>query len=162
MSFYESLFGDLQQEGVRFVIVGGVAVVLHGCPRLTHDIDLVIDLEPAEAKHTVEVFRSLGFRPRLPVDPMGFADPAIRRSWIEDKSMTVFSFWDPKNPLRVVDLFAESPFPFEELWQRAKVVALGDISVRIAAVDDMIEMKKRAGRPHDLQDIEALKQLSST
>lgn len=159
MSFYASLFADLQREGVRFVIVGGVAVVLHGFPRLTHDLDLVIDLEPAAVKHAIEVFGALGFRPRLPVDPMGFADEETRRTWIEEKSMAFFSYWDPQN---LVDLFAENPFPFEELWQRAKVVLLGDLSVRIASVDDMIEMKKRAGRPHDLQDIEALDHLRTT
>ena len=75
--------------------------------------------------------------------------------------MTVFSLWDPDNPLRVVDLFVANPIDFEELWLDAEQVALQGTTVRIASIDHLIAMKRLAGRPRDLRDIEALELIRS-
>jgi hypothetical protein len=64
------------------VVVGGFATVLHGYARLTADIDLVIDLVPDEARKAIETLTRIGFRPRVPVEPLVFADPAVRRQWL--------------------------------------------------------------------------------
>lgn len=130
--------------------------MLHGHARLTADIDLVVDLVPDEARKTVETLTDLGFKARAPVEPLAFANPEIRRQWIEEKGMRVFSMWNPANPMLEVDLFAEHPIDFEELWNRAEVVKLTQAVVRIASVRDLIRLKRLAGRPQDLDDIEAL------
>ena len=57
--------------------------------------------------------------------------------------------------MRSVDLFVESPMPFDELWARADTVSLHALDVRVAAIPDLIDMKQRAGRPQDRIDIEA-------
>jgi hypothetical protein len=156
MSLFEPVFAALNAAHARYVVVGGLATVLHGYARLTADIDMVIDLDPVEVKRTLGAMSSLGLRPRAPVDPLAFADAEIRRSWVIEKRMTVFSFWDPAVPMREVDLFVEYPIPFEQLWSRSEVVALQQTTVRIASIEDLITMKRIAGRPEDLQDIEAL------
>ncbi len=132
---------------------------MHGHARLTADIDLITDLHPLQARKTVEALVRLGLKPRAPVDASEFADPACRESWIRDKGMRVFSFWDPSNPMREVDLFVEHPIPFESLYERSKEIRLSRSTVRIAAIEDLITLKQIAGRPHDQQDIEALRQL---
>lgn len=156
VALFEPTLQALNAASVRYVVVGGLATVLHGSPRLTADIDLVIDLAPAEARRAVEVLVRLGFRARAPVDPFDFADPAIRAGWIRDKGMRVFSLWDPAQPMREVDLFVEHPIPFEELWRRAETITLDTTIARIASIHDLIALKRIAGRPHDLSDIEAL------
>lgn len=93
------------------------------------------------------------------MDPMGFADPVVRRGWVEQKGLQIFSFLDPNNPLLAVDLFVEPPLPFEELWARAREVSLGEIRIRVASVPDLLVLKRRAGRPQDLADIAALEVL---
>lgn len=138
------------------MVVGGFATVLHGHARLTADIDLIIDLAPDEAKKAVETLTRLGFRARAPVDPLAFADATVRRQWIEEKGMRVFSMWNPSNPMVEVDLFAEHPIDFEELWHHAEIVKLTRASVRLASIRDLIRLKRIAGRPQDLADIEAL------
>ena len=60
---------------------------------------------------------------------------------------------DPGNPMRAVDLFVQCPIEFETFWKRAEAVDLGGISIRIAAIDDLIAMKRAAGRTHDLARI---------
>ncbi len=156
MAILVPLFRTLEKTGVRYVVVGGLAVVLHGHARLTVDVDLVVDPEPEASAAVVEALTSLGLAPRLPVDPAAFADPETRNAWARERGMRVFSLVDPGNPVRAVDLFMEPPLPFEELWSRAVPVDLGDVIVRIASIPDLVRMKRAAGRPVDIEDVEAL------
>jgi hypothetical protein len=156
MSLIEPVLDALNRGAVRYVVVGGLATVLHGFPRLTADIDLVVDLEPVEARRAIAVLVRLGFRPRPPVDPFEFADPQRRAAWVREKGLTVFSLFDPGNPLREVDLFLEHPIDFPSLWRRAVTIPLGHTTARVAAIEDLIALKRLAGRPEDLRDIEAL------
>ena len=156
MSLFEPVFIALNAARARYVVVGGLATVLHGYARLTADIDMIVDLDPIEVKKTLTAMTALGLRPRAPVDPLAFADEAVRRSWVVEKKMAVFSFCDPAVPMREVDLFVEHPIPFAELWTRSELVTLQQTTVRIASIEDLIAMKRIAGRPEDLQDIEAL------
>jgi hypothetical protein len=158
-STYEPVIAAHEGAGVRYVVVGGLAVVLHGHPRFTADLDLAIDLSSDEAARAVDVLGTLGLRPRVPVDPAGLADPAVRATWIESKGMTVLSFWDPDRPLRVVDVFVENPISFGELRERAETLTLGAIPVRIASIPDLIRMKELADRPQDRADIAALNEI---
>ncbi len=66
--------------------------MLHGYPRFTADIDLVINLEQQEAENAIKLITSLGLQARLPVDPIDFTVESIRESWIENKNMLVFTF----------------------------------------------------------------------
>jgi predicted nucleotidyltransferase len=159
MPIFEPIFSALNGAGVRYVIVGGLAVVLHGYPRLTSDVDIVLDLEPVNAKKAMETLKALGLKARAPVDPTAFADLQQRESWIAEKGMTVFTLYSPTNPLLSVDLFVRDPVPFEQLWSRSKMVDLGGTRVQLASIDDLIAMKRVVARPQDLLDVEALQAL---
>jgi hypothetical protein len=159
VALFEPLFDALEKAGVRYVVVGGVAVVLHGYARLTGDVDLAVDLRPAEARKAVATLTGLGLRPRLPVDAMEFADEDVRARWVAEKHMRVFTFIHPANPMLVVDCFAEDVVPFAALWDRSELVALGSTHVRVASIPDLIALKRLAARPQDAQDIEALEEI---
>ncbi|GMQ96096.1 MAG: nucleotidyl transferase AbiEii/AbiGii toxin family protein [Gammaproteobacteria bacterium] len=161
MSLYVPLFEALDDLQVRYVVVGGLATVLHGYARLTADIDLIVDLEPQEVRKCIDALIKHGMIPRLPVDPYDFAELDIRRHWIEEKNMRVFSLWKPDEPLLSVDLFVEHPIEFELIWSRAEVVALGSVPVRIASIADLIRLKRLANRPQDLIDIEKLTEIQN-
>ena len=62
----EILFA-LTDAGVEFVVGGGVAAVLHGVERVTLDIDLALDMEPANVEKFLQVMHQLGLQPRVPV-----------------------------------------------------------------------------------------------
>jgi len=159
VTLFEPVLAALDAAEVRFVVVGGVAVVLHGHPRMTADLDLVIDLAAESAGRAIAALVGLGMEPRLPVDPHTFADPEIRRAWADERNLTVFTMLDPRDPLLEVDLFAEAPLPFEELWEQATIVRLTGQELRIASLDHLIAMKRSAGRPQDLADVAALEAL---
>jgi hypothetical protein len=161
MSLFGGFFQQLEQERVRYVVVGGLAAVLHGHARLTADIDLALDLEPLAARHAMEVLAAFGLRPRAPVDPLLFADPTVRSQWIEDKGLRVFSLWCPGSPLLEVDLFVEHPIPFPELWEESELVDAGVARIRIASIRHLIALKRLAGRAQDELDIEVLEAIQA-
>jgi predicted nucleotidyltransferase len=151
-----AILTSLAAEKVRFLVVGGIAVVLHGHPRFTADLDLVVDLQRENVTTALEVLASKGFRPRPPVPLMSFADPEARRSWIAEKGLTVFSLWSPDAPGTEVDLFVEEPFDFATAYARATFVDLIGVAVPVLSIGDLIALKRRAARPKDLADVEAL------
>jgi len=156
MSIYLPLFKALNQADVKYVIVGGLATVLHGYPRFTADIDLVINLEKPEAEKAIKLITSLGLQARLPVDPMDFTVESIRESWIENKNMLVFTFYDPENPVLIVDVFVREPIPFSELSKKAVMLDIDGEAVPVCDIEHLIAMKQKAGRGKDLEDIKYL------
>ena len=158
MATIESVLAALDDSGVRFVVVGGVAVVLHGHGRSTVDLDVVIDLASEDAVRAIDALIAIGLEPRLPVDARDFADERIRLEWVRSRGMQVFTMLDPGGHL-LVDLFVKSPLPFDELYADSKAVRIDRHQVHIASIDHLIDMKRRAGRIQDLADIEALEAL---
>ena len=136
-------------------------MVLHGYLRTTLDLDLVIELEKGNLSRAVEVFSRLGLQPRLPVALNELTESEKRAEWIREKHMTVFSLWHPDDPTLAVDLFVDEPFDFEETYRRALSVRLPETPAKVIGLEDLIRMKEAAGRPVDLQDLEALSRLAA-
>src|SRR5436305_11690823 len=102
MGLYDDVYAAFDAAGVRYVVVGGMAVVMSGHVRATVDLDVVVDLDPAPAGRAMRALEELGLLPRVPIRPQDFADPAVRESWRADKHMQVLSFYDPRHPAREV------------------------------------------------------------
>jgi hypothetical protein len=147
----------LYDANVRYLVVGGVAVVLHGALRATADLDLVVHLDPDNALDAVDALALLGFVPRLPVGMHAFVTVEARAA-LRARNALVFTVWHPASH-RVVDLFLEEPFLFEEAWSQRTEVQLGRVRVALASRSDLIRMKQVAGRPKDLLDISLLQAL---
>ena len=158
----ERLLTDLSATGVRYLIVGGVAVVLHGYVRSTADLEIFIDFEPMNLDRALRFFEERGFQPRPPVPLRAFGDAAERQRWIDEKNLQVFSLWHSALPFLAVDIFVKEPFPFNEAYERATRAPLGESVVTVASIDDVIALKRAAGRPQDAIDIEMLLELKKT
>jgi hypothetical protein len=155
------IFRALEAAEVRYLVVGGLAVVLHGHARFTSDIDLVVSLDAENAARVVDVLHREGFRPRAPVLLQAFANADERRRWVDEKGLVALSLWNPAMPLVEVDLFVQEPFPFDDRFARAVVMALAGTRVRVIAREDLVAMKRAAGRPKDLDDALALEALAA-
>jgi predicted nucleotidyltransferase len=134
----------LNRENVRYVVVGGLAVVMHGHKRDITDLDIVVEPSPNEAQRCLNALACAGFIPTIPL-PVHL--------------LTVIRLLDPS--MREVDLFVRFQIPFAELWSNSKAVKLGIQTVRIAALEHLLRLKLRTPRPHDDQDVEALTRLLS-
>ena len=92
-----SLLAVINAAQVPYVVVGGLAMLLHGIDRVTADIDLVIDLAPESARAVVMAL---------------FADETIRGQWQQLHGMQVFSLWDTENRRPTVDILLAPPVSF--------------------------------------------------
>jgi len=155
---FDTIFAVLQTTGVRYVVVGGVAVNLHGYQRFTKDVDLVVELVPDRALKARQALEAAGYKPNMPVKLADFADPAIREGWIRDKGMMVFQMYNDQTRMSI-DIFVQYPFDFDELWDQSMKIDLRDTSLRIASIDHLILMKRKANRPQDLLDIKQLEKI---
>jgi hypothetical protein len=117
-------------------------------------------LEPGNLERALTVFEDLGFQPRAPVPLRPFADPQIRETWRREKNMTVFSLWHPDRTGFALDLFVQEPFDFDAVYRRALRVPLEEVQATVISREDLVAMKRAAGRTRDIEDVEALLHLS--
>ena len=99
-----TVLAEFQERNIRYVLVGGLAVLLHGVDRLTADVDLVVDLAPEQAIKAVEALLAMGFKSSAPVDVRQFADAAVRKRWQTESGMLVLSLKDLDDVNRLTEL----------------------------------------------------------
>ncbi len=157
--FYEEVFRELNKNKVRYVVVGGVAVVLHGVVRLTVDVDLFVDFSEENLIKFGKVLTALGYRPKIPVKATDFAEASKRKEWEEEKGMIVFSFFNLKRRQDSIDVFVYEPIKFDKVYKERKVVNAKGVRIPIISIKHLKELKKKAGRPQDLADVEALEEV---
>jgi hypothetical protein len=153
----EQIFGALQSADVRYLLVGGLAVIAHGYVRTTKDVDLVIALEPDNVRRAMTALDALGFRPKVPVSAEEFADPAKRKKWIQEKQMMLFQLVSDRFRFEPIDIFVAEPFDFGREYGRCVWKQLNpELRIPVIAAAPLVAMKKAAGRPQDLADIAEL------
>lgn len=156
----EILFALTDAE-VEFIVGGGVAAVLHGVERVTLDIDLALDMDPANVEKFLQVMHKLGLQPRVPVPARDLMSREAVRRMIAEKGAMVFSFVDFARPLRHVDIFLQGNLSFEELSRGARKVVIEDRVIKIMGIDKLLETKRAITplRDKDLIDIKELEKL---
>lgn len=159
LMLYERIFRAFEAADLHYVIVGGMAVNLHGYDRMTGDLDIVIALTDEGISRFITAVKALGMIPRVPVNIDDFAQPQKRHEWIHEKNMKVFSVSNPKNPMEHVDVMISNIIDFETLYRNSVLMSADDLHLRIASIPDLIKLKQHAGRERDLIDIKALQRI---
>ncbi len=145
-----TLLRDLVDGGVDFVVIGGVAITLQAMPRFTKDLDICYAGAQANLDALGEVLVKLQARLRGVEEKVPFVPDGRTLNHTQILCLTT-SMGD-------IDLLVEpegAP-PYETLRRRADLMELAGQSIRVASINDMLAMKRAAGRPIDLTDIEAL------
>ncbi len=152
------IFAALNAAQVKYLLVGGLAVVLYDIRRTTGDIDLSVHLTTENLERLANALKDIGFVPRVPVPITGLADPNTRQLWTKRKGMKVYSFIEPYGvPPRNIDVMVEPLKNFEAVYRRRKVATLRGVLVPLIPVNELARMKRKAGRPQDLQDVQDLR-----
>jgi len=150
----------LQDDNIRYLVVGGLAVNAHGYQRFTSDLDLVIQLNPENTRRALESLQILGYKPRVPVTPEEFSIAENRRRWHEEKGMLVLNLFSDKHRRTPIDIFISEPFDFDIEWEKSTSMSIDpEVSIPVISLDALLIMKKDAGRTKDLLDIEYLERL---
>lgn len=157
--FYLELFRALERHRVRYVLVGGLAVTLHGVERATMDIDLSVAMDAENLDALLGLARELRFQPVLPVSLDAITDPVLLERWRLERNMEVFALRSPEQAGVTIDVLVRPAVRFEDMESRAAAFTVGDTSVRVASIDDLIALKRAVGRPIDLSDIEHLERI---
>jgi predicted nucleotidyltransferase len=143
----------LAWAGVDFVVIGGVAVILSGYGRATRDLDIAFAGDAANLNALSDVLTDLDARLRGVADEVPFEADARTLVGIQLLTLETSLGW--------LDIHREVPGvrSYKALRDRAERVRLDDVQVAIAGLDDLIAMKRAAGRPVDLIDLEALAEI---
>ena len=157
----EAIIRALNNAGVRYLAVGGIAVNAYGHRRFTADIDLALAMASENLEKAVRALESLNYRPLVPVRLHDLVDESKRREWIETKHAVVLNLIGPRADDPRVDIMLQPPFHFDEEWERSEVdQSTGqDTCVRIVSLPTLIAMKTGTGRAKDLDDLEQLRRI---
>ena len=147
-----SIFEVLAEHGVDCVVVGGLAVQTHGFLRGTVDLDIVPRPTLANLSRLGEALGRIGARMYRPARPMNVTDPHVLQRAAFVPLMTDHGRLDVLN----IRSTGGVPRTYDELRERALELDLDGIPVVVAGLDDLIRMKRAAGREQDLADIRAL------
>lgn len=157
---YLDLFQALHDHRVEYLLVGGLAMNLHGVPRMTMDVDLILVLDEANLDRFIACAGSLGLSPCLPIPLAALKSPEQRQVWFEQKHMIAFGLQDAQARIpTIVDVLIAPVIDIAAAMQRAEQRDLNGVPVTIASIDDMIALKRGTGRAQDQSDIEHLERL---
>lgn len=160
--FYLDLFSALDRHRVDYVLIGGLAISLHGIERATMDIDVTVAMTPGNLSALVAMARVLGMTPVLPVDLNALADLDQLARWRRERNLEAFALRAPGVAGVTLDVLLHPPVDFTALRARAVTFSAGGVPVVVASVDDLIALKQAVGRPIDLADIEHLQRLKAS
>jgi len=137
----QDVFASLSRHDVRYLVIGGIAVVLHGVPRATFDLDILIDATPDNANRLLQAFVDAGLGTATLTTP----DDVLANE------ITIF-----KDRVRI-DVQTSTPgLAFAEAWPRRDVMVFRGQSFPVVSRMDLIASKRAAGKPVDLEDVRQL------
>jgi hypothetical protein len=160
VSAFEAIARALTDAGVRFMVVGGLAIQAHGLDRATYDIDLVIQLEPDNVLRAFAALELAEYKPAVPIMAAEFADRESRERLLREKNMVVLNFWSDSHRATSLDVFVAEPFDFDtEFRLGLHDNSLFGLDLCFPRVETLLAMKRLAGRPKDQHDIVYLEAL---
>jgi hypothetical protein len=141
LNLLKDVFSSLQRHKVRYVVIGGIAAVLHGVPRATFDLDILIDANHDNAKKLLDAL----LEAKLGTAAMTTAEELL------SQEITIF-----KDRVRI-DVQTSTPgLKFEEAWKRRETMEYQNQQFFVASREDLIASKRASGRPVDLEDVRLL------
>ncbi len=149
----------LSDARVEYVVVGGLAVALHGYQRATLDVDVVLAMNPENLRTFIACAKSAGLRSLVPVAIDDLAQPALLEKWYQEKGMLAFALRGADMTTPVIDVLIRPVVDFAALRRDAALIKVGNLAVPIASIEHLIEMKTGTGRSKDAIDIEALRKI---
>jgi hypothetical protein len=152
----EAIVGALNAAHMRYLIAG---IGRHRARARSPDEGRGPDrrLETNNLHRAIAALTGLGYRPVVPVPFEDFADAGKREEWIREKNALVFMVFSDEHPTARIDLFVNAPLDFGAAFQRAVYLEVSPtVRASFVGIEDLISLKKQAGRPLDLDDVEKL------
>jgi hypothetical protein len=139
----KELLAALENAQIDYAVCGGVALAIHGAPRATQDIDLLLRREDLD-------------RLRQAIRPFGFTLESFPMDFASGVTMQRFTKLIGSDPLMLDVLFADGPL--ERVWAERQTAEIEGGKLRVVSRQGLISLKLAAGRPQDLADIQRLEE----
>jgi len=160
--FYLDLFAALNRHQVSYVLIGGLAVALHGVERNTMDVDVSVVVSPENMGRLAAAAKELKLQPMLPVPLGALEDIETLKRWHTERHLQAFALRSDQLAGVTLDVVLFPPVDPQDMVQRAQHLNIAGVQVALACIDDLIRLKQSAGRPIDLADIAHLKRLQTS
>jgi hypothetical protein len=158
---YLKLFKLLDTSGVRYLLCGGLAVNIYGIPRMTADIDIILDFEEVNLLKFEDITKLISYTAVLPFSIKQMVNKEVRSSFIKEKNLIAYSYFNNLKNVMSLDVLVDVPIPFNELWDKREVRTSFDFKINIVSINDLILLKKYSNRKQDNDDILLLSQLNN-
>lgn len=153
------MFSALNRAGIRYVVIGGLAVVIHGVERATFDLDICLAMNKANIDKLWRTLSGLGYRTRQPLGVDDLTDPGRLAALIEEKNLKAVTFWNPEDQRALeVDVVIAPGLPFETVFNNRIEFSYQGEAIPVAAKSDLTAMKQMTGRARDVADVKALEE----
>lgn len=143
-SDFRDFIAALNYNQVRYMLVGGYSVILHGYSRTTGDMDLWVERTKDNYLKIKDAFEEFG----MPVFDM------TEENFLHHPNWDVFTFGIP--PVAIDLMIGLEGFNFQEIFDRSVIFKDDELNIRVIHKNDLIEAKRKAGRSKDLDDLENL------
>jgi predicted nucleotidyltransferase len=153
-----ALLRRLDAAGVEFVVVGGIAAIAHGSPRFTFDLDIVFARDESNLRKLSDALSALNAKLHGVIDQVPFVPDARAL-----RQVRLLCLKTDEGRLDVM-VQPDGSKGYEQLLAGSIEAVIEGTAVRVAGIDDLIAMKKAAGRPKDrlhLEELYAVKRLSA-
>jgi len=148
MDSYKPIFQALHDAQLKYLVVGGIAVNLHGYPRFTGDVDILLALDHDNLRKMHDLMEKMHYERRVPVDIQDLDDEAKVREWMETKNLSAYTFVNPTHPQFSIDIIVGDSLKFGEYDGRKMLVEMWDLSIPVVSIDDLIAMKRKIDREY--------------
>jgi Nucleotidyl transferase of unknown function (DUF2204) len=137
----KGVFASFQRHDVKYLVIGGIAAILHGVPRATFDLDILIEVTPENAKSLLDALMEAG---------LGTATLTTAEDLLSNE-ITVF-----KDRVRI-DVQTTTPgIVFGDAWKRREKMVFQGQEFYMVSKEDLIVTKRASGREIDLSDVRLL------
>lgn len=158
---YTELFKELNSRKIRYLVCGGMAVNIHGIPRMTADIDLLLDFEKKNIVAFETAMKKLSYFSTIPIFLNNLIDKSARLKIIKTKNLIAYSYFNSRANTMNVDVLVDVPIEFESIWKDREVRKGEDYYANFVSVNHLIEMKKYSDREQDKQDVLLLSKIKN-
>ena len=141
---FQDFIKALEEHKVKYVLVGGYSVILHGYSRTTGDLDIWVEKTKENFQLLTNAFLSFG---------MSMFD-MTENNFLHNPNFDVFTFGRP--PVSIDIITQLKGCVFENVYQNSSIVEVDNLLVRLIHINDLLQAKKSANRPKDNDDIQHL------
>ncbi len=151
--FLINITNSFNKTGIKYALVGGHAVAIHGAIRGTMDVDLILKWEISNLEKAEKDLNNLGLVARLPITAVDVFN--FREEYIKNRNLIAWNFYNPIRPSEQVDIIITHNL----VDVKTVNVMYQNNKIKVISMKSLIQMKKESGREQDLLDIEALEKL---